>query len=173
MRAFIAIEVPHSIREKIKKIQDELPGEGLKHVEEENLHITLKFLGEIDESKAREIKNIIGSIKFSPFEVNCMGVGVFPNEKYIRVVWVGVESNGILEKLAEELNDKLEKIGFLTAKEKFTSHLTIARVKRKVDLHTFIPKHKNDFFGQFTVMEGDIKLKKSTLTPKGPIYEDL
>lgn len=171
MRAFIAIGVPAEIRDKIEVLGADLPAEGIKPVEKENLHITLRFLGEIDEGKVAAIKDVISSLKFESFTANCVGTGVFPSEKYVRIVWVGVESDGALERIAEELNGKLEVLGF--KKESFTSHLTIARVRRKVDLGDFLSKHKNYFLGQFTISPGDVKLKKSTLTPKGPIYEDV
>lgn len=171
MRAFIAIEIPFDIRDKAVALQDELPSDGIKPVEKKNIHITLRFLGDIDERKAAEIKDAISTIRFEPFAANCLGVGVFPNEDYIRIVLMGVESSGNLEKIAEELNDKLAGIGF--AKEKFASHLTIARVKKKLDLKGFLSEHKNDFFGEFRISPTDVKLKKSQLTPRGPIYADL
>jgi 2'-5' RNA ligase len=171
MRAFIAIEIPFDIKDKAVALQDDLPSEGIKPVERENLHITLRFLGDIDERKAAEIKSAISAVKFEPFAANCLSVGVFPSEDYIRVVWMGVESSGNLEKIAEELDEKLAGLGF--AKEKFAGHLTIARVKKKLDLKDFLSKHKNDFFGEFKISPANVKLKKSQLTPQGPIYADL
>ncbi len=169
MRAFIAVEIPKEIKEKIAKLQSELPvSDKIKLVKPEIIHITLKFLGEMDEKDTDEIKRIVSSVRFDPFPVDVTGVGVFPSEQFVRVVWIGAD-NEKLTGIAKELDKRLESFGFRS--EKFVSHLTIARLREKVDLQDFLSKHKNDYFGQFEVKE--IKLKKSTLTSEGPIYSDL
>jgi 2'-5' RNA ligase len=175
MRCFIAIDIPEEIKEKIMAIEKELEEkikESAKFVERENLHITLKFLGEIEENKIPEIKEIINSISFTPFKIKLKGIGVFPNEKFIRVIWIGGESKE-LEGIASYLDEKLKSIGKFESEE-FTIHLTIARVKSKINISNFLNKYQNYEFGEFEVANiNQIKLKKSTLTPKGPIYEDL
>ena len=177
MRSFIAIDIPEEIKEKImmvaKELEEKIKGNA-KFVERENLHITLKFLGEIEENKVQEIKKIINSISISPFRIKLRGIGVFPNENFIRVIWIGGESKE-LEKIVDHLNKELEKnLKIRTEEQKFTIHLTIARVKSKINISDFLDKYKNYEFGEFEVSDiNQIKLKKSTLTPKGPIYEDL
>jgi 2'-5' RNA ligase len=173
MRCFIAIDIPEEIKEKIMKIEKELEEkikESAKFVERENLHITLKFLGEIEENKAQKIKEIINSIPFTPFKIKLKGVGVFPNEKFIRVIWIGGESKE-LEDIAKYLDEKLKSEKFKS--EEFIIHLTIARVKSKVNISDFLKKYQGYEFGEFEVDNvSQIKLKKSILTSKGPVYED-
>ena len=169
MRTFIAIDISEEIKQKLAKLQEDLPADSrIRPVKSEAIHITLKFLGEIENAKVTDIKRVIDSIKFDPFAVDVTGIGVFPSETFIRVVWVGAENEG-LDRIAAELDKGLQPFGF--GSEKFVSHLTIARVTGRIDPGDFLSKHKYDYFGRFEVKE--IKLKRSTLTPRGPIYEDL
>jgi len=176
MRLFIAVEISNEVRRKIAEVQKYLLCDEIKVVHPELIHITLKFLGEVDESKLDEIKTALRYITFQPIHLECRGVGVFPNEKFIRVIWTGVEgmSEGDIPRL-KALADQVEKhttaLGFEKNDYPFSPHITIGRPKEKVDLSEFLKKYKNKNFGSFTV--DNIKLKKSTLTPKGPIYEDL
>lgn len=174
VRLFIAVEISDDARKKIAAIQKELPSDSIKIVEPGLIHITLKFLGETDEGKINKIKEELASIKFSPIGLKCKGVGVFPSEKFIRVVWCGIEEDeGFmqLKEVADEVEKRMVAMGFEKNDYPFSPHLTIGRPRGKADLAAFLKKHKDDDFGDFTVKE--IKLKKSTLTPKGPIYEDI
>jgi len=172
MRAFIAVEVPRPITEKVASLQPELPQDAIKPVEPGNMHLTLRFLGnDVKDEQVPKLKELISSIAFEPFAVRCKGVDVFPNPHYIRVVWAGIDSGGNLEAINKEINEKLQALGF--DKEPFTSHLTIARVRKRTNLSAFLAKHKDDAFGEFTVKKGDIKLKRSQITPSGHIYTNL
>lgn len=172
MRLFVAVDVDESVRERVKPVLDELSAlSGVKAVEPENLHITLLFLGEVEEGKVSEIEELLSKIEFEPFNLVFQSMGAFPNPKSPRVVWVGVEEDGKLKELANEVYKSLKRLGFRRDKE-FSAHLTVARVKRKnpkvVDL---IKQHSSDNFGQMVLK--NFKLKQSILTPKGPIYKDL
>ncbi|MEM2175107.1 MAG: RNA 2',3'-cyclic phosphodiesterase [Candidatus Micrarchaeia archaeon] len=170
MRCFIAIDIPEDLKEKINEFQSDLEKmfkNKIKFVEKENLHITLKFLGEINEKELEKLKRILESIKFSPFKVRLKEIGFFPDEKFIRVIWIGGFSDGKLEEISKIINEKLKKENFYFD-ERFSPHLTIGRVKEKIDITKI---NREIDFGEFTVKE--IKLKKSTLTQEGPIYEDL
>ncbi len=174
MRVFIAVDLDEGLRKKFAQVIDALRGyRGIKAVELENLHITLKFLGEVDERRLILIDRKLREIKFSPFRIKFKGIGYFPNERFPRVVWVGVEGNEIRE-LAKAVEEKMKKIGFKKDKE-FLAHMTIGRVKR-IDKATKekMTKELEEFNIEFGEMIVDkFKLKKSTLTPKGPIYEDV
>ncbi|MCW1296152.1 MAG: RNA 2',3'-cyclic phosphodiesterase [Candidatus Parvarchaeota archaeon] len=178
MRCFIAIEVPGEIKEKIISLQKEIEKSNadLKFVENENLHLTLKFLGEIDEEKIKEINAIIEEITKDThkFKIQLSMLGVFPNFNYLRVIWVGVTEgkNEILE-LHSKLDSKLREIG-IKKDEQFETHLTIARVRSARNKDLLIKKIKEFYHTQIGEFEVDeIKLKKSTLTSTGPIYTDL
>ena len=172
MRTFVAIEVSDKdVLNSIHKIQTELNIKA-KPVELYNMHFTVQFLGEVSEEMVGKISDALNSIEFSAFSISFMGVGVFPKPSFPRVIWIGTD-DGIneLEKLAEMIRTKLSQIGFHPDK-KFKSHVTIFRVKNKIEgMSDKLEKFSSYNFGKQTVSE--IKLKKSELTPNGPIYTDL
>ena len=172
MRTFVAIEVSNKdVLNSIHKIQTELNIKA-KPVELNNMHFTVQFLGEVSEEMVRKISDALNSIEFSTFSISFMGVGVFPKPSFPRVIWIGT-NDGIneLEKLAEMIRTKLSQIGFHPDK-KFKPHVTIFRVKNKIEgMSDKLEKFSSYNFGKQTVSE--IKLKKSELTPNGPIYTDL
>lgn len=159
MRLFVAVEIPMEIRERIAKLGEEIRQDGIVSVKPENMHLTLKFIGE---GNPDEIIEKLAAVRFSRFRCRAKNVGVFPNENYIRVVWAGIEGT---EELAEKVQESLGE------KERFTGHATIARVKRKVDLGAFLEKHRDDEFGEFEV--SGFQLIKSELGPGGPAYTTL
>lgn len=166
MRLFVAVEVPEGIREKMGRIEKELPSEGLKKVDTGNMHITLKFLGEVEEGKMGEVREALAKVEFSPFRVRVLGVGVFPNETYVRVVWAGTESDG-LGALAEKVEGALSGM-FAREGRGFSGHITLARVHKKVDFKEFLDAHRAEEFGKFEVHR--FLIMKSVLGKGGPEY---
>lgn len=167
MRLFVAVPVPDGLKKKIAVLGTELTQEGVSQVRPENMHLTLKFIGDVDEQKANGVVKKLEKIKFSKFGCIVRGIGVFPNESYVRVIWAGIESGKQLEKLAAEIHEALAIYG--EENEKFTAHLTIARVKKKLEIRNFLIKHKEDVFGKFNV--GKIELVQSVLGgTDGPKY---
>ncbi|NYZ74242.1 RNA 2',3'-cyclic phosphodiesterase [Candidatus Micrarchaeota archaeon] len=169
MRLFIAVPVPQDIRENVAALGKEIAQEGVVPVKPASMHMTLKFIGEVDEAKLGGMKERLGEVSFKDFDCALKGVGVFPNEQYIKVVWAGAESGGALEALAKAIIEAMR--GYDGHDERFSAHLTIARVKRKVDLKAFLEKHKDDSFGSFTV--SSFHLIQSVLKPEGPEYSVL
>jgi len=165
MRLFVAVPIPEDIRSRVAALAGELPLEGIKPVSKEIMHITLKFIGETNREK--EIEEKLRKVVFSPFECNATGVGVFPSPSYIKVVWAGIESNGALEALASQVNGLLHGFG----DERFSPHMTIARVKKKIDASAFLQKHAKEEFGKFTVSH--FELMQSVLQKGGPEYSVL
>ena len=96
MRLFIAVQVPEELRGKLGALSKEIEQEGIRPVKPEKMHITLRFIGEYPEDKVGEIEEMLKSVRFKGFDCSLKGVGVFPNEDYIRVVWAGIESGGAL-----------------------------------------------------------------------------
>ena len=172
MRAFVAIEVSSKyVLNSIHKIQTELNIKA-KPVELHNMHFTVQFLGEVSEEMVRKISDALSSIEFSTFSISFVSVGVFPRPNFPRVIWIGT-NDGVseLEKLAEMIRSKLSQLGFNPDK-KFKPHVTIFRVKNKIEgISDKLEKLSSYYFGKQTISE--IKLKKSELTPNGPIYTDL
>jgi 2'-5' RNA ligase len=169
MRVFIAIETSAELREKMAELQRQLATDGVKLVEKENLHLTLHFLGEIDEHMKERVVQAMNKINCKKFEMSCSGVGAFPSRNYMRVIWVAAEAPE-LRKIYEQLGGELSKLGF--KKEDFSPHITLARVKFLKDknkLAKFLEENAETEIGNCVVDR--VVLKKSTLTPKGPIYE--
>ncbi len=176
IRAFIAVDIPVSknitdIINELKKIQI-----NAKIVETENMHLTLKFLGDIDENLIDEIEKIMkySTKDIKNFEITLKSIGVFPNQNYIKVAWIGVENAEPLKKIAETIDKKLHQLGFKKEKRPFSVHLTIARIKssrNKEKLIQLLNKYQDVELQKIKV--DNIILKKSILTSQGPIYTNL
>ena len=173
MRIFVAIEITEKgILDNITQLQKNI-GIEAKAVPREQIHFTLQFIGDVDETSKEKIINALNMIEFSNFQITIKGIGAFPRAKLPRVIWVGVDKAGkeSLSNIAALVNKKLLELGFKNDKA-FKPHLTIFRVKNKInDVTGELTKFNSKIFG--TQQVSQIKLKKSTLTPNGPIYEDL
>lgn len=179
IRTFIAIEIPENIRSKIADLQSELKkiGGRVSWVKPENIHITLKFLGQTQEDKidaiASQLKNAVELMQ--PFEVTVGGVGAFPNFNRPRVLWVGTNAEQQqLSILAKEVDKRMATLMFELEKRRFSGHLTLGRVKDSRDVQPLVEKLQfyNKFnAGAFVVEE--ILLIKSVLSQKGSIYTTL
>lgn len=183
MRTFISIDMPEKVKYEIRKIQDMLPRFTGKKIEFENLHLTLKFLGEVDENKIGEIKKKLRRINFNKFEAEINKLGVF-SEKFIRIIWLSLKN---CEKLQKEIDEKLKDLferqkakplATLSkhgqSKEKrFMSHLTIARIKKIADKKEFLKKLKEIKIKPIKFTISNFKFKNSFLKPEGPVYETI
>ncbi len=166
MRAFLAIEVSDEARKELLKIQKQLPEFKGNSVSKENLHLTLKFFGEISEKDLLNINDSLQKLSFERFEGSLGITGIFNNEKFIRVVWVSVEPSEKVKKLNKEINKILN-----SKDEQFESHITLARIKFIKDKNEFIKKLKEIKIKPIKFQIEKIVLKKSLLTQKGRIYE--
>jgi 2'-5' RNA ligase len=166
-RCFIAIELPQLLRKKLARVAAPLPHDAVNFVDERNMHITLKFLGEVSQDKLAAVKQRLEQIKAKPFTVKVRGAGVFPNEDYVRVVWVGCQGDR-LTALAKKINEALSP---LFKPEEFAAHITVARVKRKIPIRDFLASRKDQELGEFKVER--FLLMVSKLTPAGPEYSVL
>ena len=178
MRTFIAIDVSDEVRRAVGTFTSALKKEKARvsWVKPGNVHITLKFLGEIDEEKIPGINEAIKicALNQKPFEIEIKGSGGFPNLHRPRVIWVGLtEGTEELKRLAGALDNELSKLGFQKEKRAFKPHLTVGRVKAVIDTESFIEKMQSiDFYGgRFTAVE--MSLMKSDLKPTGAEYTKL
>ncbi|HYL66394.1 MAG TPA: RNA 2',3'-cyclic phosphodiesterase [Nitrosopumilaceae archaeon] len=173
MRTFVAVEIQNNdVLDHIAKLQSDLKIKA-KPVSKENMHFTLLFLGEIADEIAPKIIESLKSITFSPIQIIFSGVGAFPNPRFPRVLWIGVDETAAqnLVKLAKQVEEKLAPLGFKSDKP-FKPHLTIFRIKNNIgDISKELDKLKTIQLGHDTITE--LKFKKSILTPNGPIYTDL
>ncbi|MCX7987907.1 MAG: RNA 2',3'-cyclic phosphodiesterase [Thermodesulfovibrio sp.] len=185
MRCFIAIELPEDIKNFIDKlISLNSSVEGVNIVKKDNLHLTLKFLGEV---KSELIPTLIKSLnnlanEFSPFNLKISHPGVFPDKIKPRVIWIGLESSKTIRELAAKIDEEMSKHGFEREQRVFKAHITVARVKNPQNGRYIFEKIFKSFREKmlnnsptkkldFQVRE--FVLMKSTLTPKGSIYEVL
>ena len=175
-RGFMAVDI--DVFPKLLEFEKEIKetGANVKLVEPENVHITLKFLGDTNESRIDEIDKIMkDAVKgIDPFNIQLKGAGVFPNQNYIKVIWIGIKQGEPIGLIARKIDEPLSKMGFKKEKRGFSPHLTIARVKSakgKDEILHVIEKYRDVQFVDIRV--DSIKLKKSDLTPKGPIYTTL
>jgi len=167
MRTFISIDIPDNTRKELRKIIDSLPEFLGKKTELENLHLTLKFLGEISEETYKEVKKRLELVKFNSFVGEIDSVGFFaPN--YIRILWLHIKG---AEELQKEIDSCLN--GLFKPEKIFMSHLTIARVKGVKDKKKFIEEINKMKISPINFKVDSFKFRKSTLRPQGPLYETL
>lgn len=183
MRTFIAIELPKEIKQSLANLQSDLKttNADVKWVNPDNIHLTLKFLGEISDDKIDKITKIMQDISLSKpsFSIHLSNLGAFPSIRSPRVIWIGIEK-GISEtkELAKELEKKIEKIGIHRDNKGFSCHITLARVRSNLN-RGLLAKKLEDLIGRPLniphpeIPVTKITLFKSTLTPKGPIYESI
>ena len=177
MRLFVAIDLDENVIERLSSIQEKFSSSDfdLKLVEPENLHLTLKFLGELQDSKLGHVEKLVSEALsgFHSFTLSFHGIGYFGSGRYMKVIWAGVnEGRDEFISLANELEAKLS---FIRKDEHEPSpHLTIARIRsgRNTDrLSREVDSLRDVKVGEVRVKE--IKLKKSVLTPQGPVYSDV
>jgi 2'-5' RNA ligase len=179
IRSFIAIELPREIKLSLARLQNRLKAGGersIKWVDPESIHLTLKFLGNITPDMTEIIVKALEEAcrGLHPFSLELGGPGVFPNERRVRVVWVGlkgeVERLGQLQKCIDAI---LAPLGFMAEARQFTPHLTLARVREQATVD------ERQALGQLVinaVPEGGnlyidaVHLMRSQLTREGPIY---
>ena len=170
MRCFIGIDLPKYVKKTLSKFQELLRKENIfygKYVEENNLHISLKFLGEINNVEG--IKNQLKKIKFNPFIVSLNTLGAFPSENYIRLFYIKI-NKGKEEMI--NLHKEIEKILEFERDINFEPHVSLIRVKNVLNKKRVEELFKKEIsFGEFNVTS--FYLFKSTLTSNGPIYEKI
>jgi RNA 2',3'-cyclic 3'-phosphodiesterase len=183
IRTFIAIELPEKVKTALTSIQRDLkePGQNfIKWVSPDSIHLTLKFLGNVNIDKVDEIKIAIEEARHrqKPFTIQISEVGAFPNMKNPRVLWVGIAGNiGELIELQKRLDDKLEAVGFTKEKRAFSPHLTLARVAEGATpqevagfsrkLQNYRPNEKME------VEVSGLSFIRSQLFRTGPVYTTL
>jgi len=159
-RAFTAIDIPQNIAERLSQVQEEL--EVGKPTRPEKMHITLEFFQDLDSEEIDKLQNHLEKLETKTFQIEIKGLGVFPSEKYIRVIWAGVNSEKIHELHRESSKHNLESDN----NHKFRPHVTIARVNDvrrgdKKKIHETLEKHSEEVFGSFKAEE--LKLYRSDL----------
>jgi RNA 2',3'-cyclic 3'-phosphodiesterase len=179
IRAFIAVELPETVLAAIDGVQERLAAHGfsVRWVKTENIHLTLKFLGEVDEDEVDGIAAVlIEAVNgFAPLRLAAAGVGVFPSVKRARVVWIGISGQiPELSALQCAIEDRLARIGYPHEKRPFSGHLTLGRVKGPIAASR-LTKAMGAFhdFASETFEVDRVVLFKSDLRPSGALYTKL
>lgn len=179
MRLFIALPLPREIEESLGKIIFVLKQKGggrIKWVAPKNIHLTVKFLGETSEEKLEGIKNAIEQIskKYKVAECAVDKVGAFPDLVRPRVIWAGLSGDiETLQAIVDDIEEGMAALGFPREEKRFKPHLTLGRVKENYGLGELVSYIKGYTMAPEHFRMETLVLFKSTLTPKGPIYERL
>ena len=178
IRSFLAFDIESdTVLNRLAITQRQLvqTGADLKPVAPQNMHITVRFLGNITPAIVEKIFSEMQQVQFIPFNVQIKGLGAFPSPRYPRIVWAGMTIGADkLKSVFSQVELKLRGLGFNPDSRGFSPHLTIARVRSRRNkqlLAAFLTENANYEFG--VVDAKCLRLKKSTLTPRGPIYSTL
>jgi len=171
-RAFIAITFPDSVIKEIARLHPLIQNQKFlgKLTELENLHLTLKFLGEVDKKTLEKVKSSLSKISFPPFKTKLGYAGTFSYKKKPRIAWIkipGKQTQSLQQEIDSTLSDLFQK------EERFMSHLTIARIKYVKDNQAFTDFIKNLKVRPIPFEVKEFKLMSSELKPMGPIYETI
>jgi 2'-5' RNA ligase len=175
IRTFIAVNLDPAIRARIGEAEGDFKIKGVKLVDPELIHVTLKFLGNVEDGRIDEIAAALRQVKVAPFTARVGSIGGFPNARSPRVIWIGAEPAEAFVELNRQVEDALAGIGF-EREGRFNAHVTIGRVKfpdpeQKQKLPGLFEKYRGFEAGSMRVDR--IHVMKSTLSPKGPKYEAL
>ncbi len=183
LRAFIAIELPASLRARIAQetawLQQAAGRQAVRWVSAENMHLTLKFLGDVSPDNLDLLKQVIGHEAggHAPFDLTPHGLGCFPNPRRPRVLWVGLDAPPALEKLQRSLNLATARLGYPSEDRPFSPHLTLGRVSPHASSDALAALHNALENTQMQRMETvhitEICLLKSDLRPTGAVYSPL
>lgn len=168
MRLFIAFDVSDEIKSYLSGLQKQLPESNSNLAME--FHLTLKFLGDVDEKQVPEIISSLKKIKFSKFTARTGSLGVFPSEKSVRVVWIGLEPEKAITKLQKSISSVLP--DFADDRE-FHPHITLSRIKFVQNKSSFVKKLKSIKTKEIEFEVDSFQLIKSNLAPTGPVHEVL
>jgi RNA 2',3'-cyclic 3'-phosphodiesterase len=178
IRSFIAFDLESDqVLNKLGHVQKLLveTGADLRPVAPQNIHVTMRFLGDISPPMVDKLHAIMKNVRFTPFTIQLKGIGVFPSLNYPRVVWAAItEGTEQIKSIFTQLEPQIRTLGFAADRYGFNPHLTIARVrsgKNKQNLAEFVTKKADYEFG--TIQAKCLRLKRSQLSPKGPTYTTL
>lgn len=169
IRLFVAIDLPAAIRSCLCGMARDLPG--ARPVPEEQLHLTLKFLGDVEQERLSPLTKALATIAAPSFSLAMRGVGYFPPRGTPRVVWAGIAPQPGLDQLQARIEQALEQLGFAREARPFSPHITLARLKtaRPEALRQFLARHGSYATEPFAI--NGFSLYSSRLTSAGAIHK--
>lgn len=174
-RLFIALKIPGETREKIIKLRNEAFPNFLKFKwePEDKIHLTLKFIGEVQEGLTEQIADKIKFVEeYNKFNCSLTNFGFFYKQKEAKILWMGLSTSNQIIELVKKLNDELEKFSIPSEKRKFQSHLTIKRMKGDEGIG-FVNSFKQFKIPEIKFVAGEVILVKSELLPTGSKYTEI
>lgn len=178
LRCFISVELPSAIKQDVSAVANALrkSDADIKWITPENLHITLKFLGNTEESLVPDIIVLLRKklSPYPPFYIRITGAGCFPDKRHPKILWAGVEDSDSLQSLQEAIEDAMAGLGYPREKKAFSPHLTLGRVrsqKRINDVLRRLEEFREVSFGAVEITS--VSLMKSELKPAGAAYSTL
>ena len=182
LRAFIAVEIPLEIRQDIQHATSNLRRDTaslIRWVAVENMHLTLKFLGDIPSANVEVLTQMIHAQadSFNCFDIHLTGIGSFPSPKWPRVIYIGIQAPAALEAFQRQLESATRRLGYNAEKRAFAPHLTIGRVRQNISvddqqrIRSALEESTIDSLG--TARVNSVHLYKSDLKPTGPLYTRL
>lgn len=169
-RLFVAIDFPAEVKSQIETVCSGL--RDVRWVGRDQIHLTLRFIGDVDMARFEQIKGALKVIRFEPFSLTIKGVGHFPPQGLPRVLWVGVEASGALKRLARDVDRTLMSLGLEPERHSFSPHVTLARLKYPPpagELKQFYERNKR--FVSDAVRIEAFALFSSELSPDGAVYQ--
>lgn len=176
IRLFVALSIPDEIKKQIALLRKEIypAANNLKWEEDSKIHLTLKFIGEVNDDLVESIKHELNFLEnFS--KINCTTANFdffFKERNEPRILWLDLKMDDSVYVIVDELNQRLSKFSIPVEKRKFKAHLTLLRVKQKI-ASDFIDKFSNAEFSNVKFEANEIVLMKSTLTSQGSTYEEI
>ena len=167
-RLFIAVDLPDTINENLEAMFYGIPG--ARWVALDQLHLTVRFIGDVDGALFHDIKNTLEEVNIPPFDLQLKGVGHFPPRGTPRVIWVGLKKSEPIQLFRKKIDTALFKIGLEPERRKFSPHITLARLKNSPIQKVANFLSGNGLFSQEPFQVDDFKLYSSTLTSKGAIH---
>lgn len=169
-RLFIAIDLPSSVRTQVANVCFGVPG--VRWVTEDQIHLTLRFVGEVGDPTYHDLREMLTTVDVAPFTLTLEGAGFFPPRKNPRVLWVGVEANPSLLSLASEIESVVQSAGLPAEQRKFHPHITVARLKpRAFTPERIIPwLQANALFRVADIPVTEFHLYSSLLKPQGAVH---
>jgi 2'-5' RNA ligase len=168
-RLFVAIDLPDTIKDQLGALCDGVPG--AKWVKRDQLHLTLRFVGEVTDVKFRVIQDTLNRIRAAPFAMAMQGVGQFPPKRAARVLWVAVDVPPELGVLQRQIETTLVKLSYPPEERPFSAHITLARLKTPPPpsaIQDYLARHSAFQSEPFSITE--FVLFSSVLAPEGPTY---
>ena len=167
-RLFIAVDLPETIRKNLAGMSFGIPG--AKWVSPEQLHLTVRFIGDVDGALFRDIKNILDEVSLTPFSLQLRGVGYFPPRGAPRVLWIGLKKSEPLQLLRKKIDSRLLQVRVEPEGRKFSPHITLARLKNSPVQKIANFLSGNGLFSQEPFLVEDFKLYSSILSSKGAYH---